>query len=349
LHAGPDRPPLASSQQQVEVLKDVVSGNLTDAARKEAAFGAGMLKDLALKENPLQQNVRKVAEILSGYQIPAAGDVVDKVAGEAIDARSYERGKAAAPVVEVAAQIAGALAGGAGGRGMAGRRVPPGNLPRGGPQQASPVQPLTRADLKAALLRGSKQAAANGQPTPAPQPSTGRPIAPQGGGNPFAGGPPPNLRPVAPQTPTGRPIVPQGGGSPFAGGPPPNLRPVAPRTPGQWVLKNESLGTGSAFQAQQVPGRSGQAYRVPYKNPKRGGKPHVDFDDYDPATNKLIDVKKSVVTSKKGLDQVLRQLDAAKQNGVAGIIWKVANKAQKLRAEAWFRRKGITGIEVIVP
>jgi len=111
------------------------------------------------------------------------------------------------------------------------------------------------------------------------------------------------------------------------------------RSPGQWVAKNESLGTGAELQSKLVPGREGQTYRVPFENPNPKGRPYVDFDDYDAARDALIDVKQSVVTSRKGLDQT-------QQIGVKNVIWKVSNRSQKLRAEAFFRRKGITGIDV---
>jgi hypothetical protein len=92
------------------------------------------------------------------------------------------------------------------------------------------------------------------------------------------------------------------------------------KSPGQWVAKNESLGTGAELQSKLVPGREGQTYRVPFKNPKPNGRSHVDFDDYDAARDALIDVKQSVVTSKKGLDQTQRQLQAALQNWVKNVI-----------------------------
>lgn len=101
------------------------------------------------------------------------------------------------------------------------------------------------------------------------------------------------------------------------------------RGPGEWVLKNESLGSGASYQAANVPGRAGQTYRVPFKKLNPRGRPYVDFDDFERELNALIEYKTSIRTTKKGLDQALRQVAAAQEHG-AQVIWRVPTHAQRL-------------------
>lgn len=130
-----------------------------------------------------------------------------------------------------------------------------------------------------------------------------------------------------------------------------HLRSSAPdpskKGPGSWVKKNESLGTGADYQARLVPNRVGETYRVNYSNPRPRGRQYIDFDDFDAVSNRLVDVKKSVRTTRKSVNQAQRQMMAAQEHGV-GVVWRVPSHAQRLRAEAFFRRKGISGIDVEV-
>lgn len=71
----------------------------------------------------------------------------------------------------------------------------------------------------------------------------------------------------------------------------------------------------------------------------------VRFDRVDGDT--LIDRKVAVVTSPKAKDQILRQSDALKQNGLSAR-WEVPNQSQADWASKLFRELGVTNITVKV-
>jgi predicted secreted acid phosphatase len=86
-----------------------------------------------------------------------------------------------------------------------------------------------------------------------------------------------------------------------------------------------------------------------YTNPKPRGRGHVDFDDYDAKREALVDYKSNEVrTTKKTADQAMRQLEAARQNGIKTVIWRVQSEKQKRRAEKFLERRKIQGITIEV-
>jgi hypothetical protein len=113
-----------------------------------------------------------------------------------------------------------------------------------------------------------------------------------------------------------------------------------PKSSGGFVKKRESMSAEAQAYEEAVAGsRPGEAYRLPYKNPKPRGRPHVDFDGVQRGAP--VDAKLSIVTRQKTVDQATRQAEALRQNGLRGV-WKVPSLAEARRAQRMLQRADAT-------
>jgi len=119
------------------------------------------------------------------------------------------------------------------------------------------------------------------------------------------------------------------------------------RGPGRYVAKKESMAAeAKALEERVAYGRPGQAYRIPYENPRPGGRPWVDVDGAAP--NGLpIDAKLSIVTRPKTVDQAARQAAAYRQRGTIGV-WKVTSLGEAVRARRMIEQADATDVIRVV-
>jgi hypothetical protein len=108
------------------------------------------------------------------------------------------------------------------------------------------------------------------------------------------------------------------------------------RGPGRYVARAETKGAeAAAYEERVAGGRAGQAYEIPYDNPKPRGRPHVYFDGE--VGGVPIDSKTAIVTRAKTVDQARRQAEALRQNGSIGV-WKVPSEYDARRARQMIDR-----------
>ena len=121
----------------------------------------------------------------------------------------------------------------------------------------------------------------------------------------------------------------------------------------RWVDENASMSpaardydAGAAGSRSRVETRLGQAPSIERTLPSGETRP-VRFDGLD--GDVLIDRKRSVVTTRKARDQIVRQSEALEQNGPTAR-WEVPTDAQAARAPRMFDEFGVDNITVeVVP